>query len=62
MKSSELFRILRRDGWYVVTQSGSHAKMMHPAKPGIIIFPIHGSQEVGKGLEKDILKKAGIKR
>ncbi|MCA1763957.1 MAG: type II toxin-antitoxin system HicA family toxin [Cryomorphaceae bacterium] len=26
----------------------------------IIIFPNHGSQEVGKGLEKKILKDAGI--
>jgi hypothetical protein len=29
---------------------------------GIIIFPNHGSQEMGKGLEKKILKDAGIKK
>jgi len=27
----------------------------------MIIFPNHGSQEVGKGLEKKILKDAGLK-
>ena len=35
--------------------------MRHDSKPGLIIFPDHGSQEVGKGLEKRILKAAGIK-
>ncbi len=35
--------------------------MKHDKKEGIIIFPNHGNQEVGKGLEKKILKDAGIK-
>jgi predicted RNA binding protein YcfA (HicA-like mRNA interferase family) len=35
--------------------------MKHEKKPGTIVFPNHGSQEVGKGLEKKILKDAGIK-
>ena len=35
--------------------------MKHDNKPGIIIFPNHGSQEVGKGLENKILKDAGLK-
>lgn len=61
MKSSELFRLLKKDGWYPVSQKGSHVKMRHDNKTGIIVFPNHGSQEVGKGLEKTILKNAGIK-
>ena len=61
MKCSELLRILKRDGWYAVSQKGSHLKLKHPAKKKIIIFPNHGSQEIGKGLEKKILKDAGIK-
>jgi mRNA interferase HicA len=62
MKCSEIYRILTKDGWYPVTQKGSHIKMKHPAKPGTIVFPNHGSQELGKGLEKKILKDAGIKQ
>jgi predicted RNA binding protein YcfA (HicA-like mRNA interferase family) len=50
-----------RDGWYIVSQSGSHIKLRHEGKPGIIIFPNHGSKEIGKGLEKKILKEAEIK-
>ena len=61
MKCSKLYKILTRDGWYAVSQKGSHVKMKHETKKGIIIFPNHGSQEMGKGLEKKILKDAGIK-
>lgn len=62
MKCSEIYRILTKDGWYPVTQKGSHIKMKHPTKQGTIIFPNHGSQELGKGLERKILKDAGIKQ
>jgi len=61
MKCSELYRFLIKDGWYPVSQKGSHVKLRHEKKAGTIIFPNHGSQEVGKGLEKKILKDAGMK-
>ena len=61
MKCSELLKILTKDGWYVVSQKGSHMKMKHNSKSNTIIFPNHGSQEIGKGLENKILKDAGIK-
>jgi predicted RNA binding protein YcfA (HicA-like mRNA interferase family) len=61
MKCSELFRLLLQDGWYPVSQKGSHVKLKHDTKSGVIIFPNHGSQELGKGLEKKILKDANIK-
>lgn len=61
MKCSEIYRILTKDGWFPVTQKGSHIKMKHSTKPGIIVFPNHGSHELGKGLERKILKDAGIK-
>ena len=60
MKSSELLRILRKDGWFEKRQKGSHIIMEHATKEGILIVPSHGSAEVGKGLEKDILKRAGL--
>ena len=62
MKSSELYRILTQDGWYPVSQSGSHVKMKHATKSGLVIFPNHGSSEVGKGLEKKLLKQARINK
>ena len=62
MKCSELYKILTKDGWYPVSQKGSHVKMKHGLKTGILIFPNHGSQEVGKGLEKRILRDAGVEK
>ena len=62
MKCSDLLRILKKDGWYPISQKGSHVKLKHDTKPGTIIFPNHGSQELGKGLEKKIFKDAGIKK
>lgn len=60
MKCSELYMILLKDGWMPVSQKGSHVKLTHKSKKGMIIFPDHGSQEVGKGLAMKILKQAGI--
>jgi mRNA interferase HicA len=48
--------------WMVVSTKGSHLKMKHTAKSGIIIFPDHGSHEMGKGMEKKIRKEAGLNR
>ena len=61
MKCSEAYRILQKHGWYPVSQKGSHVKLKHDSKKGVIIFPNHGSQELGKGLEKKLFKQAGIK-
>ncbi|WP_425575668.1 type II toxin-antitoxin system HicA family toxin [Nemorincola caseinilytica] len=60
MKSAELVRLLKRDGWFVVRQTGSHMTMKHPVKKGQIVCPYHGSSEVGKGLELKIKKDAGL--
>ena len=61
MKCSELYKILTKDGWYPVSQRGSHVKMKHSHKSGLLIFPNHGSQEVAKGLERKVLKDAGLR-
>lgn len=61
MKSSELLRLLKKDGWYIVRQKGtSHAVMRHDMKNGQLIVPVHGSKEVRKGILLSILKEAQI--
>jgi predicted RNA binding protein YcfA (HicA-like mRNA interferase family) len=60
MKCSEIYRMLIKDGWYPISQKGSHVKLKHDIKAGMIIFPNHGSQEMGKGMERKILKDAGL--
>jgi predicted RNA binding protein YcfA (HicA-like mRNA interferase family) len=61
MKSSELLRILKQDGWAEMRQKGSHIVMVHPSKKGVLIVPSHGSAEVGTGLANKLLKQAGLK-
>ncbi len=59
MKKNEMFRIVSDaySGWL-----GSHIKMRHQTKSGVIIFPNHGNSEVGKGLEMKLLKQAGLRK
>lgn len=66
MKSSELLKLLYKDGWYLVSQKGSHMKLAHPTKrtslpSGYLIFAYHGSDEVPKGSENKYLKETGLK-
>ncbi|ODS85334.1 MAG: toxin HicA [Cytophagaceae bacterium SCN 52-12] len=60
MKSGELQRLLKRDGWYAIRQRGSHVIMKHPVKPGMIPVPFHSSKEMKTGTLQAILKAAGI--
>lgn len=61
MKSSELIRIVKRDGWYIIRQTGSHVIFRHAVKKNQVVIPDHGSNEIGKGLASKILKQAGLK-
>ena len=58
VKYNELFRVLKKDGWFVTRQKGSHMIMRHPHKPGPLIVPYHGAKEMSSGLMRAILKKA----
>ena len=60
MKSSELLRLMKKDGWYEIRQSGSHVIMKHPVKKNIIPVPFHASKEMKKGTLNSILKLAEI--
>ncbi|MEO7263853.1 MAG: type II toxin-antitoxin system HicA family toxin [Ferruginibacter sp.] len=61
MKYSELMRLLKREGWYEVRQSGSHVIMQHPHLEQQLTVPNHGSKEIGKGLQQKIMRQAGLK-
>jgi predicted RNA binding protein YcfA (HicA-like mRNA interferase family) len=59
MKSSELNRLILKNGWEIVRQSGSHVIYEKKGKRYTATF--HGSKEVGKGLEMKIKKDMGLK-
>lgn len=61
MKYNDLFKLLRKDGWFEVRHKGSHVIFKHPDKPEQLTVPYHAGKEVKKGLLQAILKQAKIK-
>lgn len=59
MKSSEMHRRIRRNGWVHVRTEGSH--YIYEKDGRTYPVPYHGSKEIGKGLEKKIIKEMGLK-
>jgi predicted RNA binding protein YcfA (HicA-like mRNA interferase family) len=43
VKKNELIRLLQKDGWFVIRESGSDMIMVHPIKKKQIVCPNHGS-------------------
>jgi len=57
--SSDLLKILRADGWFVVTQRGSHMKLKHSTKPGAVTVP-HPKKDLPIGTVKSVFLQAGL--
>lgn len=54
-----LVRALRRLGWTVDRQSGSHVVLVHPGRLPVTV-PIHRGRPLKEGTARGILKQAGI--
>ncbi|MCL2649494.1 MAG: type II toxin-antitoxin system HicA family toxin [Candidatus Azobacteroides sp.] len=59
MKSSELNKLILKNGWRHLRQSGSH--IIYEKEGIVYTATFHGSKEVGKGLEMKIKKEMGLK-
>ena len=61
MKYRDLIKLLVADGWYWVSTKGSHQEIPASSEKGTVIVPAHGlGADVKVGLEKAILKQAGL--
>ena len=60
MKSSDIIKLLEKDGWYLVAQKGSHRQFKHSEKSGRVTVP-HPKKDLPLGTVKSILNQAGIK-
>jgi predicted RNA binding protein YcfA (HicA-like mRNA interferase family) len=60
-KVGEILKILNKDGWYLVTQKGSHRQLKHPTKKGRVTVAGKPSDELHPKTENSILKQAGLK-
>ncbi|CAM3082668.1 Predicted RNA binding protein YcfA, dsRBD-like fold, HicA-like mRNA interferase family [Lactobacillus bombicola] len=58
MKTKEFVRLLKRNGFVKVSQTGSHAKYRNGTRQ--VIVPIH-ARELPKGIEHSMMKQAGLR-
>lgn len=56
----EIERLLREDGWFVKSISGSHKQFVHPTKPGKVTVPQHKG-DLKLKTAQSILKQAGLR-
>ena len=60
MTSREMIQHLKKNGFEVISQNGSHVKIRNPETGIQVIVPYH-SGTLKKGTEQAILKQAGLK-
>ena len=60
LKSTDLIRMLKADGWELVHTVGSHHQFRHPVKPGKVTVP-HPKKDLPKGTVNSVLKQAQLK-
>lgn len=60
MTSQEMIKLLKKNGFEVVSQNGSHIKFRNSETGKTVIVPYH-AKDLKKGIEQAILKQAGLK-
>ena len=58
MTPQEMIKLLKKNGFEVVSQNGSHIKLKNIQTNKTVIVPYH-SRDLKKGLEQTILKTGG---
>jgi predicted RNA binding protein YcfA (HicA-like mRNA interferase family) len=60
MRSRDVIKALKADGWMEVAQRGSHVQFKHPEKPGRVTVP-HPETDIKIGTLRSIEKQAKLK-
>ncbi len=60
MKSREIIRRLKAEGWEVIRVKGSHHMMAHPTNP-LVIAVKHPQKDCPLGTLKSIERQSGVK-
>lgn len=61
MTPKEMVRLLKKNGFVEVGQSGSHLKLINHETGKRTVVPVHG-KDLKKGLEKAIIKQAELSK
>jgi predicted RNA binding protein YcfA (HicA-like mRNA interferase family) len=59
VKSTDIIKQIKADGWYLVHVVGSHHQFKHPTKPGKVTVP-HPKKDLPLPTVRSILKQAGL--
>lgn len=59
LTSKEMIKKLKKHGFKIISQNGSHVKLANHITDRTVIVPYH-CKDLKKGLEQAILKQAGI--
>lgn len=62
MKVGDAIKLIEDDGWQLVRTRGSHRQYKHPRKPGLVTIPGKLSKDLPVGLQRSILKQAGLEK
>jgi predicted RNA binding protein YcfA (HicA-like mRNA interferase family) len=60
MDGKTVIRRMEGDGWYEVSQKGSHKQFKHPTKPGKATVP-HPKKDIPLNTLKSIERQTGLK-
>ena len=60
MTVREVLKALRKDGWFIVRQTGSHRQMHHPNKPGTVTVAGKPSKTLHPKVVSSILGQAQL--
>jgi predicted RNA binding protein YcfA (HicA-like mRNA interferase family) len=61
MNAKQIVLLIKKDGWVLKSQKGSHQQFVHPSKKGKVTIAIHGKKEINIKTLKSIFTHAGIK-
>ena len=62
MKVREILKLLKADGWYLVTTEGSHRQFKHPNKQGRVTVSGHPHDDIHPKTLKSISTQAGLSK
>lgn len=61
-KVRDAIRLVEQDGWFAVTQKGSHRQYKHNLKSGKVTIAGHPGMDLAPKTWKSIMEQAGLKQ
>jgi predicted RNA binding protein YcfA (HicA-like mRNA interferase family) len=60
MKIRDVIKLIKEDGWYKVSQKGSHRQYKHPVKQGRVTIAGHPGDDLGPDTFTSVFTQAQL--